>query len=218
MQLTEAIKQATARAPETVKDAGAQISEAVKETSAQVSRTVKGTSAQVSRTVRTVPIRGEDVARWMVFTAFWGSVSYLYTCIGQIVGTRRDSVRVHTPTVGLAYGVHVLSFVVGGSLVVAISSIVRGKRSTDRSAKAISSGKLERGWPLQALGGTAGSVLTFGLALASQSLVSQRTGHTAVAEEVNLPVAGGAMVVLSGLTAFAVARITAWVAQDAKSH
>jgi hypothetical protein len=174
---------------------------------------------RVPELTKDVPVEGEDVTRLLTFTSFWGSIFYLLSCVSIVAGTRRPSVRLHTPTLGVAYLLHVLSFVVGGSLVTFIGALVQGKSSTAQSKEAIGGGALERGWAVQALGGAAGAVVPFALAVASQAVAEQITGEPALAESdsVSWPIAGGAMVALSGATALAVARITAWVAEDAKS-
>jgi hypothetical protein len=176
----------------------------------------KGATMRASKAIQKVPIGGEDVRRWLVFTSFWGSVFYVLSCTSLIIGARRQTVKFHAPSVGIGYGLHVLTFVVGGSLLSAANSIVRGKSTSEQAEDAIGSGQIERQWPLQALGGAAGSVIPFALAVTSQKVASNITGRAAITEDVNWPAASGAMVVASGLTALAVARIAAWVARDAQ--
>lgn len=180
-------------------------------------RPFKGGSMQLPATLKNPPIRNTDVRRWLVFTSFWGSISYLLSSTSMVIAARRRPVKIDTPTLGLGYALHVLTFVTGGSLASATSAIIRGKPTTDQSEEAISSGELQQKWPLQAAGGAVGSLVPFALAVASQRIAAQRTGRTAIAKDVNWPLAGGAMVALSGLTALAVARIVAWVAEDAQS-
>lgn len=179
----------------------------------------KGRPMRGIEPIKDAPIGGEDVSRWLTFTSFWGSISYLLACVSLIAGARRESVRLHTPTLALGYAMHVLAFTVGGSLLSAAGSVARGKSSTAQAEESIGGGTLERTWPLQAAGGAAGSVLPFAMAVASQGLASRITGRDALGEgaAVSWPVAGGAMVASSGLVALAVSRITAWVAEDAKS-
>ena len=174
---------------------------------------------QVPEVIKDAPIEGEDVTRWLTFTSFWGSISYLLACVSLIVSSKRQPVKINGPTTGLGLLFHVLSFVVGGSLAVAIGSIVRGKRSTEVSQEEISSGKLERSVLQQALGGAAGSVVPFGLAVGSMMLAERFTGSPSLAnpENIRWPVAGSTMVASSGAVALAVSQITAWVAKDAKS-
>jgi uncharacterized protein (UPF0548 family) len=169
--------------------------------------------------IKQAPITGEDVSRWFTFSSFWGSIYYLLSCVSLVAGARRQPVRLHTPTLGLGYLLHVLGFILGGSLLSAAGSVVRGKSSSRQAEEAIGSGSLERTWPLQALGGAAGAVIPFAMALMSQQIAGQVTGEDAVATEadINWPVAGGTMVAVSGLTALAVSRVAAWVAEDAKT-
>lgn len=174
---------------------------------------------QVPAVIKDAPIKGEDVARWLTFTSFWGAISYLLACVSLVVSSKRQPVKLNVPTTGLGMLFHVLSFVVGGSLSVAVGSIIRGKRSTEVSEEQISSGQLERSVLPQALGGALGSVVPFGLAVGSMLLAERVTGSPSLAnpENIRWPLAGGAMVAASGATALAVSQITAWVAKDAKS-
>ncbi len=177
----------------------------------------KGGSMQLPETLKNPPIHSTDVRRWLVFTSFWGSISYLLSSTSLVIAARRRPVKLDTPTLGIGFVMHVTTFMAGGSLAAATSAMVRGKPTTEQSEEAISSGQLQQNWPLQAAGGAIGSLVPFALAIISQRLAGQRTGRTAIAKDVNWPLAGGAMVGLSGLTALAVARIVAWVAQDAQS-
>lgn len=169
--------------------------------------------------IKSAPIEGEDVSRWLTFSGFWGSIYYLLSCVSLVAGARRQPLKLHTPTLGLGYLFHVLSFVVGGSLLSAVGSLVRGKSSSQQAEEAIGGGTLERTWLLQALGGAAGAAVPFAMALLSQQLASRVTGEDAVSADADIswPVAGGTMVTISGLTALAVSRIAAWVAEDAKT-
>lgn len=180
----------------------------------------QGAPMRAPELIKDVPIEGADITRLLTFTSFWGSIFYLLSCVSIVAGTRRERVRLHTPTLGVAYAMHVLAFIVGGSLTTFVGSLLRGKTSTAQSQEAISGGALERGWAIQALGGAAGSVVPFALAVASQAVAERITGEPAVADgdTVSWPLAGATMVAASGVTALAVARITAWVAEDAKSR
>ena len=169
--------------------------------------------------IKDAPIKGEDVTRWLTFTSFWGAISYLLATVSLIVGSKRQPVKLNAPTAALGLLFHVATFMVGGSLAVAIGSIVRGKRSTELSEESISSGELERTVLPQALGGAVGSLAPFALAVGSMLLAERITGKPALADKDNVrwPLAGGTMIAASGATALAVSQITAWVAKDAKS-
>jgi uncharacterized protein (UPF0548 family) len=169
--------------------------------------------------VRKAPVEAEDVSRWLTFTSFWGSIFYLLSCVGIVAGSRRRPARLDGPTVGIGYLIHLATFVVGGSLVSFLGNLLRGKTSTQQAEEAIGGGALERAWPLQAVGGAAGAVVPFALAVASQAVAAQITGERTPADEneVSWPVAAGATVAATGLLALAVSRIVAWVAEDAKS-
>jgi uncharacterized protein (UPF0548 family) len=178
---------------------------------------LKGTPMNMPDTLKNPPIRRTDVRRWLVFTSFWGSISYLLSTTSQVIAARRRPVKLDVPTLGVGFLLHVLTFVAGGSLSAATAAVVRNKPTTEQSAEAISGGELEQNWPRQAAGGAIGSLVPFALAVLSQRIAGGRTGRPAIGADVNWPLAGGAMVGLSGLVALAVARIVAWVAQDAKS-
>jgi hypothetical protein len=167
--------------------------------------------------VKDAPVKGEDLSRVLTFTGFWGTIFYLYATLSQLVAARRSSVRVHMPTVGLGLLFHLLAFVGGGTTMSLLGAAVTGKRPTEQAEKDIAGGTLERTWFAQGLAGGLGSLVPFALALISQKLAGQVTGGAAVEDDVSWPVAGGTMVTASGLTALAVSRITAWVAEDAKS-
>ncbi len=172
---------------------------------------------QTANRLKSAPITGEDLARWLVFTGFWGSSFYLLASVSLIAGARRQPVELDAPTLGVGYGLHVLSFVAVGSVGSAIVSLVRGKGTSEQAEEAIGGGQLERSWPLQAVGGAVGSVVPLALAVASQNIAEQITGRPAILGDVAWPVTGGTMIVLSGLTALAVGRIASWVAEDAKN-
>ncbi|NJN16484.1 MAG: hypothetical protein HC822_09535 [Oscillochloris sp.] len=171
---------------------------------------------QVSEIVKDAPIEREDVSRWVVFSGFWGSIFYLLSCVSEVAAARRRPVRLDTQTLGMGYGMHVATFVIGGSILNAGQSLVVGKSSTEQAQESIGGGQLQRTWPLQALGGAAGSVVPLAMAVASQKVAENITGRPAIDNDINWPVAAGTMVVITGLTALAVSRITSWVARDAK--
>lgn len=165
-----------------------------------------------------LPVHSEDVARWLTFSSFWGSIYYLLAITSQTSAHQRQPLRLDAPTVGLAMAIHVAAFTAGGSATSAIGSLAQNKPTTEQAREAVAGGVLERTVPLQALGGAIGSLIPFALAVGSQQLASQITGRQAIEDpdDVNWPQAMATMVVASGLTALAVTRITAWVARDAK--
>lgn len=174
---------------------------------------------QTSPIVKGAPISGEDVARWVTFSGFWGAIFYLLACVSLVASSKRQPVRVSAPTLGLGLLLHVAAFVAGGTATSAIGALARGKSSTEQAQESIKSGQLEQTVPLQALGGALGSVVPFGLAVGSLRLAGQITGEPALKDlqSVQWPQAIGAMTISSGVTALAVSRIAAWVARDAKS-
>jgi hypothetical protein len=173
----------------------------------------------IAHTFKATPIRGEDIPRWLIFTSFWGVISYLLTCVSLLVGSRRNPAQINRATLGLGLLLHTASFMVGGSLIVAVVSIIRGKSTTKISQEDIRSGQLGRSIiPLGGVGAL-GSVVPFTLAVGSIELARTITGQPAfgAADGQNWPLAIGTMAAASGMLSLAVSRITAWVAQDARS-
>lgn len=169
--------------------------------------------------LREAPVGGQDVARWVTFSSFWGVLYFLIACVSMVATARRQPVRLHGPTAALAMLIHVAGFVLGGSTLSALGSLVRGKSSTEQAKESISSGQLEATVPLQALGGAAGAVVPFALTLGSLTVAEQITGQPAMSHAgVRWLPAIGVMTGASGLAALAVGRIAAWVAEDAKSR
>ncbi|MCU0495359.1 MAG: hypothetical protein MUD01_27535 [Chloroflexaceae bacterium] len=166
----------------------------------------------------TTPVEGQDVARWLTFTSFWGSMFYLLSCVSLVLTHRRQPVKLHGPTMLLGLAMHLSTFVTLGSAGSALFSLLRGKSTTEISEERIGSGQLERSTLVQGLGGAAGAVVPFALAAASLRVAEHYTGEHAVAPAagVRLPQALALMVGLTGLTSLAVSRIAGWVARDAK--
>ncbi len=163
-------------------------------------------------------IKQSDVARWITFSGFWGFVFYLLAFAGLLTGHRRQALRINTKTAMVGLGLHVVSFVLLGSLFSAIGSLVRGKSSTQQAREQIGSGRLERTILVQAAGGAAGSVVPFALAVSSLQVAQRITGKPALEDgkNINWAQAAGTTALLSGITALAVSRIAAWVARDAR--
>ncbi|MFV9504670.1 MAG: hypothetical protein AB4911_08905, partial [Oscillochloridaceae bacterium umkhey_bin13] len=146
-------------------------------------------------------------------------ISYLMTFVSLFVGNRRNPVQINRTTLGLGFLLHTTSFIVGGSLLVAIASLIRGKSSTAISEEDISSGRLGRSVLQMGGMGALGSMVPFTLALGSLKVAHRITGEPAFdeAEAQHWPLTLGTMATASGLLALAVSQITAWVAQDAQS-
>lgn len=180
---------------------------------------MKGTTMSTNNLLKDTPIRSEDLPRWLTFTSFWGASSYVLSCVSLIAGSRSHPVRIEPATIGLGMLLHTATFMATGSLAVATGSIVSGKSSTEVSQQDISGGSLERSVAQQGAGGAFGSLVPFALALGSLELAGKLTGRPAFGEprRISWPRSLGTMVAASGLLALAVARITAWVAEDAKS-
>lgn len=166
-------------------------------------------------------INGRDVVRWLTFSSFWGSVSYLLACASLISASRRQPVRVNSSTTTVGLGVHVASFVALGAASAAASSLIRRKPTTAISEQEIGSGRLEQPKTIvgQSLGAAFGAAVPLGIAVASQMAAERIVGEPAIGaiEDIRWLQAVAVMSGLSALTALAVARITGWVARDART-
>jgi hypothetical protein len=165
-----------------------------------------------------VPVEGEDVVRWLTFTSFWGSISYLLACTSIAAAHTRQPLRADMRTLGLGMALHVGASVALGSASAAGFALSKGERTTEVAERRIAGGELERSVAQQGLGAAVGSLLPLGMAVASMRAAEMISGEPAFddSNSVSWPVAVAAMVAASGLTSLAVARITGWVARDAK--
>lgn len=164
-----------------------------------------------------VPVEGEDVVRWLTFTSFWGSISYLLATTSMAAAHTRQPLRADMRTIGLGMGLHVATSVALGSASAAGFAIAKGERTTEVAERRIAGGELERSVAQQGLGAAVGSLLPFAMAAASMRIAEQITGEPAFdGDDISWPIAMATMVAASGLTSLAVARITGWVARDAK--
>jgi hypothetical protein len=163
-------------------------------------------------------VRGEDLVRGTTFTGFWGFVFYLLSTISLISAQRSQPFRLHARPLLLGLAINVGSFITLGLSGLVAQSLLRGKSSTDQSREDIGEGRFERIWWLSGLASALGSVVPFALALASLRAAERLSGERAFdSRGVSWPQALGVMALLSGVVALCVARITSWVAQDARS-
>jgi hypothetical protein len=160
-----------------------------------------------------------DVARWFTFGGFWGFVFYLLSLIGLLAGHRRQPVGVHMPTVLVGMLIHVSGFVGLVSLFSIVQMLVTGKSTTQTAQERIGGGVLEQSVGRLAVSGATGSVVPFGIATGCIRVAEGVTGEAAFVDggEVSWPRAVLVTMGLSSVTAMAVARITAWVARDART-
>jgi len=168
--------------------------------------------------LQNVPVEGEDVARWLTFTSFWGGVSYLLACTSMAAAHEHQPVRLDMRTAGVGMAIHVAASVALGSASAATFAMVRGERTTEVAERRIAGGELERSVPQQGLGAAAGSVLPFAMAVGSLRLAEEIVGRPAFRDDdsINWPVAAATMAGATGIVSLAVAQITGWVAKDAK--
>lgn len=162
-------------------------------------------------------VAAEDPLRWLTFSAFWGFIYYLLTAVGIIAGQKRADVRINRRAAGVALLVHEAMFIVGGSVFSYVQQRIAGRSAQEQSEEIAGSNVIERSIPLQALGGVAGAVIPFGVALGAMAAAEYLTEEPVFkAATTNWPVALATTSGLSGLAALAVSRIAGWVARDAK--
>ncbi len=164
-------------------------------------------------------IKSGDVARWFTFGGFWGFVFYLLSFVGLLVGHQRQPVAVNMRTVLTGMVMHVSGFIGLVSLFATVQAIVTGKSTTQTAQERISGGVLEQSIGQLAVSGAAGSVIPFGVAAGAMRVAEGVTGDSAFADGWHIAWPRAVLVTmgLSSITALAVARITAWVARDARS-
>lgn len=161
-------------------------------------------------------IEREDIARWLTFSGFWGSLFYILSLIGLVAGQRQQPVRLnaHTALVGMA--VHVGTFVTIGSTGGLLAALVKGKSTSQQARERVNPEQLERGIVRAGVSGAVGSVIPFLLTLGSLQVAERITDKPLFEEgNTNWPRAVGTTAIFTGLTALAVSRIAAWVARDA---
>jgi hypothetical protein len=164
-------------------------------------------------------IQPHDLVRWLTFSSFWGFISYLLACASLLSAQRRQPTPLNAQSAAVGMGLHIGSFVLFGSIASAAAALISGKSTTEISEERISSGDLERPGVVRGIAsGIAGSTVMLGLAVVSMATAEQVTGKPVFAQKnIDWKRAMGTMAVVSGITAFAVNRITGWVARDAKS-
>lgn len=164
-------------------------------------------------------VRQQDVARWITFSGFWGFVFYLLVFAGILSSHRRQPARVNPEVALVSLGLHLGTFVAGGSLFSALSSLARNQSTTALSRDRMRQGTYEQSIPLQAVSGGIGSIIPFLLALGCMRAAEQATGKPvfADADAINWPRAAGTTALLSGLTALAVSQIAGWIVKDARA-
>lgn len=164
-------------------------------------------------------IQAEDIARWLTFSGFWGSIFYILSMIGLVAGQRQQPVRLNTGTGLLGMAVHVVTFVTVGSGGGLAASLAKGKSTSQQARERIDPERLERGIAQAGISAALGSIIPFALTLGSVQVAERLTGHALCEDNTtNWPRAVGTTAVLTGLTALAVSRIAAWVARDARSN
>jgi hypothetical protein len=164
-------------------------------------------------------LRGEDLGRALVFSSFWGAIFYLLNFVSQLLTFRRQPAEVRADTVLAGAGLFVGGFVGLGTLLVAVASARSGKSPAEQAREQIGNSRGSNSGVLRTAAGAAlGSLLPMTLATGCLRLAEQLTGVPALAprEGLSLPRAAAANALLTALVAAAVARITGWVARDAR--
>ncbi len=160
----------------------------------------------------------EDIARWLTFSGFWGSLFYILSMIGLVAGQRQQPVRLNAGTALVGMAVHVGTFVTVGSGGGLLAALARGQSTSQQARERVNPEQLERGIVRAGAGGTVGSVIPFLLALGSVQVAERVTGKALFeGGDTSWPRAVGTTAVCTGLTALAVSRIAAWVARDARN-
>lgn len=172
-------------------------------------------------TPRGLLLRGEDLSRTLVFSGFWGSIFFLLAFVSQVLTFRRRPAEVHSPTVLTGAGIFIGGFVGLGTLLIAIATARSGKKPAEQAREQIgAAGETSSGSVLRtALSAATGSLLPLALSRGSLRLAAQLTGTPALTptEGLSLPRTAVVNALLNALIAAAVARITGWVARDARN-
>lgn len=162
-------------------------------------------------------IEREDIARWLTFSGFWGSIFYILSVIGLVAGQRQQPVRLNVGTALVGMAVHVGTFVTVGSGGGLLAALAKGQSTSQQARERVNPEQLDRGIVRAGAGATVGSVIPFLLTLGSLQVAERITGRALFEESsMNWPRAVGTTAVFTGLTALAVSRIAAWVARDAR--
>lgn len=161
---------------------------------------------------------GEDIARWLTFSGFWGFVFYLLSFLSLTLAQRRQPFQLNSRPLLTGMLLHVGGFVVLGSAASAAETLRKGKPTSALAQERIAGGSLDRVQLSQGLGAAAGAAVPFGLALGALRAAEQLSGERAFTPAGNTrwPQALGAMALFTGAAALAITRIASWVAKDAR--
>ncbi|NJP06480.1 MAG: hypothetical protein HC837_13070 [Chloroflexaceae bacterium] len=171
---------------------------------------------QTKHTADGALVTGEDVARWLTFSGFWGFVFYVLSTVGMLIGQRKQPVRIHGKTVLVGMIVHVVSFTALGSLLSAVVSFRSGKSTTRMARERIPT--VEQRIGPQTLGGMVAGAVPFLMSAGSLQVARKMTGKMAFpdAQTIDWVRGGSIMALLTAVTALAVSNIAAWVARDSR--
>jgi hypothetical protein len=163
-------------------------------------------------------VEKEDIARWFTFGGFWGFVFYLLSLVGILSSHRQQPARINMATVLTGLVLQVLSFVGFTAFFSVLQALVLKKNSTQLARERIGGGTFEENYAKIGLGASLLSLIPFSFAVGNLRLAEKITGKPAFAddEQINWTAAVGITAVFSSITGLAVARITSWVAQDAR--
>ncbi len=162
----------------------------------------------------------EDIARWLTFGGFWGFVFYLLSLVGILSSHRKQPTRINMATVLTGLVLQVLSFIGFTAFFSTVQALVLKKNSTQLSRERIGGGTFEENFAKIGLGASLVSLLPFSFAVGNLRFAEKITHKPAFddAENINWPIAVAITAFLSSITGLAVARITSWVAEDARWH
>jgi hypothetical protein len=165
-------------------------------------------------------VQQQDVARWITFPGFWGTVSYILACISLGFAHKKKSFCVHTKPVLLGMGIHVGSFIAVTSIGSAAYSLIRGKRTTELAQKRVQAGSLEQSIPVRGVTSAVSSMVPLALAIMSLKAAERLTNEPAIESDADVDWlrAITIMSTSSGTAAMTVSRIVRWVARDARGE
>lgn len=162
-------------------------------------------------------ISPEDPWRWITFSSFWGSLYYLFVCIGLIVGHESSAPQINKRALRMSLTIYLVSVISGGTVFSLLEQLIVRRSAKDQTRDVIASGIFEPTIPLQALGAAVGALPALGLVLGANNIAERVTGEqVVVGGPIRWPRAIAVMSLLAGAAGFAVTRITGWIAEDAQ--
>lgn len=160
----------------------------------------------------------EEVARWLVFSSFWGFIFHILAFLSMLISHRRQPAPVNAKPALTAMALHTGAFTLGGSIFSAYSSFKRGKSGVQNVRDRIADGTVERIVVVRAIGAAVGAVCSLLLAVGSIKGAEQITEEKVFPEgdSIDWGKATVASALSIGTVAAAVGQIAAWVVKDTR--